>query len=75
LEENKLNAATQHFITAKISGCALKQGSETNSLLRQSNSQLQNQAALMFVEYEQWSIESVQLDLLTHTPVSKIESC
>jgi len=26
LEENKLNATTQQFITAKISGCALKQG-------------------------------------------------
>jgi len=28
-EEIKLNATTQKFITAKISGCALKQGSET----------------------------------------------
>jgi len=43
-EENKLNAATaQQFVTAKISGCALKQGSETDSSLRL---QLQNQAAL-----------------------------
>ena len=25
-EENTLNATTQQFITAKISGCALKQG-------------------------------------------------
>jgi len=25
-EENKLNATTQQFITAKISGCMLKQG-------------------------------------------------
>jgi len=33
-EENKLNATTQQFITAKISGCALKQGSETHSSLR-----------------------------------------
>jgi len=46
-EENKLNATTQQFITAKLSGCALKQGSETNSSVRQSNSQLQNEAALM----------------------------
>ena len=28
-EKNKLNATTQQFITAKISGCVLKQGSET----------------------------------------------
>jgi len=45
-EENKLNATTQQFITAKISGCTLIQGSETHSCLRQSNLQLQNQAAL-----------------------------
>ena len=46
LEENKLNAMTQQFITAEISGCALKQGSETHSSLPQSNLQLQNEAAL-----------------------------
>jgi len=46
-KENKLNATTQQFITAKTSGCALKQGSKTHSSLRQSNSQLQNEAALM----------------------------
>jgi len=46
-EENKLNASTaQQFVTAKISGWALKQGSETHSSLRQSNLQLQNQTAL-----------------------------
>ena len=45
-EKNKLNATTQQFITAKISGCALKQGSETYSSLRQSNLQLQNEAAV-----------------------------
>ena len=45
-EKNKLNATTQWFITAKISGCALKQGSETHSSIRQSNLQLQNQAGL-----------------------------
>jgi len=44
--KNKLNATTQQFITAKITGCALKQGNETHSSLRQSNLQLQNQAAL-----------------------------
>jgi len=47
LEENKLNATTQQFITAKTSGCALKQGSKTQSSLRQSNLLLQNEAALM----------------------------
>jgi len=45
-EKGKFNATTQQFITAKISGCALKKGSETRSSLRQSNLQLQNQAAL-----------------------------
>jgi len=38
---------TQQFITAKISGCVLKQGSKTHSSLRQSNLQLRNVAALM----------------------------
>ena len=46
-EENKLNATTQQFITAEISGCALKQGSKTHSSLRQSNLQLQHEASLM----------------------------
>jgi len=45
-EENKLNVATQEFITAKF-GCVLKKGSKTHSSLRQSNLQLQNEAALM----------------------------
>jgi len=40
------NATTQQFKIAKISGCALKLGSKTRSSLRQSNLQLQNQAAL-----------------------------
>jgi len=47
LEENILNAAMQQLTTAKISGCTLEQGSETHSSLRQSNLQLQNEAALM----------------------------
>jgi len=46
-EENKLNATTQQFIMAKISGCALKQGSKTHSSLCQSDLPLQNQAALI----------------------------
>jgi len=45
-EENNLNATTQQFITAKISDCTLKQGSETHSSLRQSNLQLPNEALL-----------------------------
>jgi len=49
-EKNKLNATTQQFITAKITGWALKQGNETHSSLRQSNLQLQNQAALVEVQ-------------------------
>ena len=46
-EENKLNATTHQLITAKISGCMLKQGSKTHSSLGQNNLQLQNEAALM----------------------------
>ena len=46
-EENTINATIQQFISAKISGCTLKQGSITHSSLRQSNLPLQNQAALM----------------------------
>jgi len=46
-EENTLNAATQPIITAKISGCILKQGNKTHSSLRQSNLHQQNQAALL----------------------------
>jgi len=45
-EENELNATTQQFIPAKISGWGLNQGSETLSPLRQSNLQLQNEVAL-----------------------------
>jgi len=75
-EENTLNATTQQFITAKISGCALKQGSKTHSLTRQSNFEPQNEAVLMsLVEYDQSSIEKVRLDWLAHDPVCKIESC
>jgi len=44
-EENKLNATTKQFVSAKISGFALKQRSKTHPSLRQSNLQLQNEAA------------------------------
>jgi len=40
-----LNAKTEQFITAKISGNALKQGSRTPSVLRQRSSQLQKYTA------------------------------
>jgi len=46
-EENTHNATTQQFISAKISGCALKQEIKTYSSMRQSNLQRQNEAALM----------------------------
>jgi len=46
-EDNTLNATTQQFITAKISACVLKQGSNTHSSHYCLNLQLQNEAALM----------------------------
>jgi len=46
-EYNTLNATTQQFITAKISGWTLKQWSKTHSSIRQSSFQLQKEAALM----------------------------
>ena len=46
-EEIRLNATTPQIKTAKISGCVLKQRSKTHSPLRQSNLQVQNEAALM----------------------------
>jgi len=46
-EENTPNATIQQFVTAKISGCVWKQGNKTHSSIRQSNLQLQNDAALM----------------------------
>jgi len=39
-EETKLNATAQQFITAKISDCALNQGSKAHSSMRQCNLQL-----------------------------------
>ena len=41
------NATIQQFVTAKISGGALKQGSKAHSSIRQSNLQRKNEAALM----------------------------
>jgi len=54
-EENKLNATMQQFITAKMAGCVLKQGSKTHSSTRQNNLQRQNEAALMF--FRLWAVE------------------
>jgi len=54
-DENKLNPTTQQLITAKISGCALKQGWKTHSSLRQRNLQLQNETALMCCGI--WAVE------------------
>jgi len=44
-QDTALNAKAQQFITAKISGNALKQGSRTHSVLRQRSSQLQKYKA------------------------------
>jgi len=46
-EDTTLNATTQQFVPAKISGCAVKQRSRTHSPARQSNLQLQNEATLL----------------------------
>jgi len=46
-QEYKFNATAPQFITAKIPGCAVKQGSKAHSSLTQSNLQLQNEPALM----------------------------
>jgi len=77
-DENKLNPTTQQFISAKISGCALKQGSKTHSSLRQSHLQLQNEAVLMScripaVEHRKCAAKLA--GAATRTPVCKIESC
>ena len=74
-EESQLKPTTQQFITAKIPGCALKQGSKTHSSIRQSNFQLQNEAALISCRIRSVEHRSVWMDGLTHTPVCKIESC
>ena len=47
LKESTPNATIQQFVTAKISGGALKQGSTTHSSIRQSNLHSRNEAALM----------------------------
>jgi len=74
-EENKLIAATQEFITAKF-WLRVEKGGKPHKSLRQSNLQLQNEAALMCRRIR--TVEhtvGVRLDWLMHTPVCKIESC
>jgi len=44
-QNTALNAKTEKFVTAKISGKALKQESITHSVLRQCSSQLQKYKA------------------------------
>jgi len=74
-EKSKLNASTQLFITAKISGCALKQGYKTHSSMRHSNLQLQNEAAPMSCRIPAVEHRMRALDWLAHAPVCKITSC
>jgi len=64
----------QQFTTAKISGCALKQGSKTHSSIRQSNLQRKNEAALMSCWIRAVD-HKVRVGWLAHTPICKIESC
>jgi len=72
-EVNTLNATTQNIITAKISGCALKQGSKTHSPMRQSNLQLQSETAVQcLVEYEQSSIEKCGWPCWRTTPFERL---
>jgi len=77
-DENKRNPTTQQFITAKISGCALRQGSKTHSSLRQSNLQLQNEAVLMSCRMRAVEHRKCAAGLAgaaARTPVCKIQSC
>ena len=74
-EENKFDATTQQFITAKPTGCTLQQGSKTHSSMRQSNLERQIEAALM--PCRKWAVGRrwARLHWLAHTLAWKIESC
>jgi len=62
------NATIQQFVTAKISGCALKQGRTIHSSIRQGNLQRKNEAALMSCRIR--AVEhKVRVDWLGHTRV------
>ena len=73
-EENTPNATIQQFVTVKISGGALKQGSTTHSSIRQSNLQRKNEAALMPCRIRAVEHKG-RVDWLANTPVWRIESC
>jgi len=72
-EENKLNATTQQLITAKLPGCALKQGSKAHTSLHQE--QLQNQAALMSHRIQAVKHRKCAAGLAGAHLVCNIESC
>ena len=72
LEENELNATKQQFITAKISGCALKQESKTHSSVCQQFTTAKSGCAnvLSYMNSREYKV-----CWLAHTPICKIESC
>ena len=72
--EDTPNATPLQVISAKISGCALKQWNKTHSSLRQSNLQLQIQAALMSRPIRVVEHRKCAGGWLAHTPVCKIKS-
>jgi len=74
-EENTPNATVLQFVTAKISGGALKQGSTTHSSIRQSNLQWKNEAALMSCRIRAVEHRVSGDGLAGAHPGSKIESC
>ena len=74
-EENAINSTTEQFISAKISGCTLKQGAKHTCHCVRASYSCKMRLRWCLVEYEQSSIEYVWLDRLPHTPVCKIESC
>jgi len=73
-DEKKLNATAQQFITAEISGCALKQGNKTHSSLRQNNLPLQSEAALMSCRIRAVEHKKYVAGLYDVHPVCKIQS-
>jgi len=74
-EETAINAMTQQFINAKISGCTLKQGVKHTYHCVRAIYSCKMRLRWCLVEYEQSSIESVWLDRLAHIPVCKNKSC
>ena len=76
----KINSTLRHSnsITAKLSGCTLKQGRKIHSSLRQSNLQRKYQAALMSYRIRAVEHEKCASGLaggLSHTTVCKTVSC